>query len=107
MAVNYPPRETTSIIRAALKKQWPKIKFWVRMGWYSGGGGAYINVYWDDHQALGQVELNQFLDQFRCCHFDGLTDSSEWKSVAYCGEETMFDVRHISACIGRPQGAKS
>lgn len=62
--------ETAKIVRAALKKRWPGVKFSVRSHVYAGG--ASIDVGWTDGPLWADVD--QFLNQFEGGRFDGSID---------------------------------
>src|SRR3954468_22279025 len=62
--------ETAKLIRAALKKAFPTVKFAVRSKKYAGG--ASINVSWTDGPTAKQVEA--ITGQFQSAGFDGSID---------------------------------
>lgn len=62
--------ETAKLIRAALKKDFPKVKFSVRSSSYSGGSS--ITVRWVDGPTTKMVE--RITNQFRGANFDGMID---------------------------------
>ena len=62
--------ETAKLVRAALKKNFPRVKFSVRSSVYSGG--ASIDVSW----VLGPTtrEVDTVAGQFESADFDGSID---------------------------------
>ncbi len=68
--------ETAELVRLALKKHFPGIKFSVRSSTYSGGSA--IDVTW----AFGPTakEVQAILDQYESADFDGMIDLETHKS---------------------------
>ena len=62
--------ETAKMIRAALKKAFPSVKFSVRLSRYSGGSS--IRVDWFDGPTKGMVDA--LVGQYRGGGFDGMID---------------------------------
>ncbi|MBI2858070.1 MAG: hypothetical protein HYX90_03230, partial [Chloroflexi bacterium] len=72
----YSATETAVLVREALKKQFPGIKFSVRSSSYAGG--ASIDVSW----AFGPTskEVKGILEQYESADFDGMIDLQTHKS---------------------------
>jgi hypothetical protein len=66
--------ETAGLVRAALKKSFPGVKFSVRSHTYSGG--ASIDVSWTDGPTRKQVEAVTY--RYAGASFDGMTDSMSY-----------------------------
>lgn len=62
--------ETAKLVRSALKREFPGVKFSVRSDTYAGG--ASIDVRWTDGPTADQV--GAITDQFRGADFDGMID---------------------------------
>lgn len=67
-------REASAMIRATLKREFPGVKFGVRLSRYSGGSS--VRVDWTDGPRTGDVEA--FIQPFAGRGFDGMID------MAYC-----------------------
>lgn len=103
--LQYDLKQTTQQVRTALANTWPGVKFWVRSRNYVNGEA--IDVYWLDHTAITDREVNEFLYRnFACCHYDSQAEVSEWKPLVKNGEEVMYHVRFIGATKGLPKGVK-
>ncbi len=68
--------ETAKLVRAALHKEFPGIKFYVRSSTYSGG--ASIDVAWSFGPTSKQVDA--ILNQYESADFDGMIDLETHKS---------------------------
>src|ERR1700761_4687867 len=66
------PAETAKLIRNAVKKAFPKVKFGVRTRTYSMG--ASIDVSWTDGPTAQDVSA--VVGNYQGSGFDGMTDSS-------------------------------
>lgn len=86
MARHIDAKETAKIIRAELKKEFPKDKFSVRIHRYSMG--ASVNINYSNGSSLKAV--NRVLSQFKGKTFDGMTDMSEYHNTTWKGEEVCF-----------------
>lgn len=91
--------ETAKLLRAALKKSFPGIKFSVRSHVYAGG--ASINVDWTDGPPDGAV--NEVAQRFAGASFDGMIDLKSYHSseledgtVVHHGADFVFTHREIS-----------
>lgn len=62
--------ETAKLVREALKKAFPRVKFSVRSKSYSGG--ASIDVYWTDGPRT--CEVKRITQRFNGADFDGMQD---------------------------------
>jgi hypothetical protein len=89
--------ETAKLIRAALKKAFPTVKFAVRSKKYAGG--ASINVSWTDGPTAKQVEA--ITGQFQSAGFDGSIDFGYSVSHWLMPDGTIQIARNSgSACTG-------
>lgn len=70
------PKDLAALIRSALKKHWPQIKFGVTS---SRGGGSSINIRWQDGPTAKQVEA--IAGQFKTRGFDGMIDLAHSNSL--------------------------
>jgi len=62
--------ECAVLVRAALKRRFPGVKFSVRLDRYAGGSS--IDVYWTDGPEVGQVD--QVIKVYEGSRFDGMID---------------------------------
>lgn len=83
--------ETAKLVRAALKENFPGVKFSVRSDSYAGG--ASIDVYWTDGPTESAVVA--IVNQFRGADFDGMTDSMHYRKNFLNGEEVHFGADFI------------
>ena len=67
--------ETAKLVRAALKKNFPGVKFSVRSNVYSGG--ASIDVSWDMGPATN--EIDKVVGGFEGSSFDGMNDLKSYQ----------------------------
>lgn len=102
--------DTAKLIREALKKDFPAIKFSVRSHTYSGG--ASINVEWTDGPT--EKEVKETTGKFAGADFDGMQDLKTYhtsihphtgKAVHY-GADFIFEKRRYSAAFIAPIQAK-
>lgn len=68
--------ETAQLVRSALKKEFPAVKFSVRSSVYSGG--ASINVHWNDGPDTKAVE--HIAKRYEGADFDGMIDMKSYAS---------------------------
>jgi hypothetical protein len=83
--------ETAKIIRAELKKRWPKAKFSVRSKTYTGGGS--INIDWVDGPALAEVE--RIAKRFEGASFDSMQDLKSYHDSTYNGERVHWGADYV------------
>lgn len=89
--------DTAKLIRAALKKAYPNVKFAVKSKKYAGG--ASINVAWTDGPTAKQVEA--ITGQFQSVRFDGSIDYAYDVYRWLMPDGTIQIARnHGSACTG-------
>lgn len=69
--------ETAKLLRAALKAEFPAVKFGVRSKTYSGG--ASIDVSWTDGPITADVK--PVCDRYEGATFDGMIDLKEYKDT--------------------------
>jgi len=74
--------ETAVLVRGALKKAFPGVKFRVRSSTYSGG--ASIDVRWVDGPRRAPVE--EVAKPFAGGSFDGMTDSMSYHDIEVDGQ---------------------
>ena len=82
--------ETAKMIRAALKRAFPGVKFSVRSDSYAGGSS--IDISYTDGPALKSVEL--IAHAFRGSDFDGMTDCRMTRAVELNGVRTVYGPDH-------------
>lgn len=90
-------KETAKKIRAALKANFPGVKFSVRSETYSGGSS--VNVSWTDLPLTEEVE--KVVNRFKSGSFDGMTDMYETSGYVmdgkrYVGAKYIFCKRELS-----------
>ena len=76
--------ETAKLIRAALKRNWPHVKFGVRSKTYSMG--ASIDVSWMDGPAVPLVD--KVVKPYAGATFDGMQDLKEYHSAVLYADGT-------------------
>jgi len=86
--------DTAKLMRAALKAQFPGVKFSVRSSVYSGG--ASINVSWTDGPFTSEVE--SLAKRYEGATFDGMIDLKEYHTslVYFEGDPVPREVRYGS-----------
>jgi hypothetical protein len=92
-----PAKETAKKIRAALKVNFPNVKFSVRTDVYSGGSS--VNVSWTDLPLTEEVE--KVINQFQSGSFNGMDDYYETSGYVmdgkrYVGAKYLFCSRKLS-----------
>ena len=83
--------DTAKMIRKALKKQFPTIKFSVRSKSYSGGSS--ITVYWTNGPTAYKVD--KVLKRFEGATFDGMRDLKEYVSFVVEGQRYSFGSDYV------------
>ena len=83
--------ETAQLVRAELKKQWPRVTFSVRSSTYSGG--ASIDVRWKGGPDAKAVK--QAVSRFEGATFDGMTDLKSYHDSWLDGERVHFGADFI------------
>jgi hypothetical protein len=86
-------KEATKMLRADLKRRWPKIKFSVRFEKYSMG--CNINVTWTDGPTQGVVE--NVASVFSGSRFDGSDDSTYYVRSWLLPDGTVAAASHDAA----------
>jgi hypothetical protein len=81
-----PITECAKLIRAALAKNFPDIKFSVRSKIYSGG--CHVNVNWNDGPNTRTVDA--VVGKFSGKTFDGMDDSTHYHNSTFNGETVHF-----------------
>lgn len=104
--VYYSPAETAQLVRAALKAQFPRVRFSVKTHVYAGG--ATVNVKWTDGPTSDMVEL--VAKPFAGSTFDGSIDlKSSIHRVNEAGEVVRYGADFVSChrSISEALGAKA
>lgn len=83
--------DTAKLIRKALKEAFPEIKFSVRSSVYAGG--ASVQVRWFMGPLVAEVET--IAKAFSGASFDGMTDSTSYKTHALDGQPVSFGANYI------------
>lgn len=78
--------ETAKLVRQALKREFPGVKFSVRSDTYSGG--ASIDVRWTDGPRTKRVEA--VAKQYSGANFDGMIDMKNYKSHWLRADGSVF-----------------
>jgi hypothetical protein len=78
--------DTAKLVRAALKKEWPTIKFSVRSDTYAGG--ASIDIKWTDGPTDAMV--GRVTSKFAGATFDGMIDLKSHHDSILNGEAVSF-----------------
>ena len=84
--------DTAKLVRAALKEQFPKIKFSMRSHTYSGG--ATVNVTYHDGPAYDKVEA--VVQPFAGASFDGSNDMMVYRFAELNGQKVQFGADFVS-----------
>lgn len=79
--------DTAKLIRAELKKSFPRTKFSVRGHKYAGG--ASIDIHWDLGPTSAAVDA--IVGKYRGADFDGMTDSTVFRSTDYVNTDGSFE----------------
>lgn len=83
--------ETAKLVRAALKAEFPTVKFSVHSKTYSGGSS--INVSWQDGPATKMVE--RIAKRFAGASFDGMIDLKSYHDSELNGETVHFGADYV------------
>jgi len=75
-------KETAKLVKAELKKAFPKTKFSVRSDYNS------INVRWENGPSTDKVE--NLVGHYKAGHFDGMTDCYKYDVSPYCNKYIFF-----------------
>lgn len=83
--------ETATFVRAALKVQYPTVKFSVRSKSYSGGSS--ITITWTDGPTVNDVE--RVRAKYEGATFDGSIDLKEYRTATFKGKRVQFGADYI------------
>lgn len=83
--------DTAKMIRKALKKYYPNIKFRVLSSSYAGGSS--ITAHWTDGPT--QDEINKILKSFEGASFDGMIDLKSYQDVKIDGQNFHFGSDYV------------
>lgn len=83
--------DTAKLLRAALKKNFPGVKFSVRSSTYSGG--ASIDIGWTDGPTQKMVDT--VATQFQGASFDGMIDLKSYHDSVLDGEKVHFGADYV------------
>jgi len=83
--------DTAKLIRAALKENFPGVKFSVRSSQYAGG--ASINISWTDGPA--QQDVRPITQPFAGATFDGMIDLKSYVTGELDGEAVHFGADYV------------
>ena len=83
---SYNTKETAQLMRAALKVEFPRVKFSVRCNFYSMGSSVYVR--WTDGPTTPEVE--QITDRFTSKSFDGSDDSTHYHTQTVNGRSVQY-----------------
>ncbi len=90
----YDAKQTGQLIRKALRKNFPGVKFSVRMD--RGTSWGSYTVAWTDGPRAADVE--EVINVFQGCDFDGMDDSTTHRGfVQFEGGLARFGARYVSA----------
>lgn len=87
---NYEPfidmcaKNTASMIKQFVKKNFPNVKVWSTSDVYSGGSSVRVNVSNSDGSSVSEKiynEIRGFANSFKAGRFDGMTDCYEYSDV--------------------------
>lgn len=92
--------DTAKLIRAALKQEWPAVKFSVRSSTYSGG--ASIDIKWTDGPTEPMVE--RITGKYRGASFDGMIDLKSYHDSTLNGEAVHFGADYVHCTREYSQG---
>ena len=88
--------DTAKLLRAALKREWPAVKFSVRSSKYAGG--ASIDISWTDGPCERSVE--RVSGGFASARFDGMIDMAT-SVVSWLEEDGTAHVAHAPGTEGQ------
>lgn len=84
--------DTAKMIRAALRDAFPGTKFSVITDKYAGG--ASIRVRYSDINVAGK-DVRAITDNFESAQFDGMTDSTSYKTSQVNGETIYSGANYV------------
>lgn len=88
-------KNTASVIKQYVKKQFPNLKVWATSDVYSGGSSTRINVCNPDGSPVSEEiynNIHSFSYNFKAGRFDGMTDCYEYREDEVMSENgTKFD----------------
>lgn len=79
--INMNAKNTASLIKQFVKKNFPNIKVWATSDVYSGGSSVRVNVSNSDGSSVSEKiykEIKGFSDSFKAGYFDGMSDCYEY-----------------------------
>ena len=94
--------DTAKLIRAALKRNWPNVKFSVRSRTYSMG--ASIDVSWTDGPAAPLV--NKVVEPYAGASFDAMQDLKESRYAVLYANGTLGSNKPNPCGLPLPPGAR-
>lgn len=74
-------KNTASMIKQFVKKNFPNVKVWSTSDVYSGGSSVRVNVSNSDGSSISEKVYNEirgFANSFKAGYFDGMTDCYEY-----------------------------
>lgn len=77
-------KNTASVIKQYVKKNFPSVKVWATSDVYSGGSSVRVNVCNSDGSPLSHTTtslIHSFANSFKAGRFDGMTDCYEYSDV--------------------------
>lgn len=81
--INMNARNTASVIKQFVKKNFPGVKVWASSEVYSGGSSVRVNVCNGDGSPLSLPifgQISSFGNSFKAGRFDGMYDSYEYRT---------------------------
>lgn len=105
-AIHLTPKSSATLIRQILRAAFPATKFRVTTG--RGAGVSSVHIRWTDGPTPARVD--ELVQPFSCGHFDGMTDSFNYRQGAdrfllidgrtyVRGARHVFTERDISAAL--------
>lgn len=85
--------DTAKLLRAALRSEFPGVKFSVRSSKYAGG--ASIDVSWTDGPTASAVD--DIAKLYQGATFDGMTDSKDYHDALLAGPDGEVETVHFGA----------
>ena len=92
---NIPAKDVATLVRRALRRDFPEVKFSVRTSTHANG--ASVQVSWVDGPAHGRVHA--VVSQYAGGGFDGMIDLTYWKTH-YLWPDGSVLLHHCSGTVG-------
>lgn len=89
--------ETAILVRDALARRWPEVKFSVKSDSYSGGSS--VDVHWNETPGVDSKEVDALCDRYEGAGFDGMIDL-KYHVTSWLSPEGEMTLAHTGGTAG-------